>query len=279
VIVSRKNTQYLTGDAEPVDLSRLSTEPKKSSSFFTEKMRKRAGDNIAQLPGIRKAADELIAKAKPWMRMSNDQLWGLMFAPSIPRSWMVWSNGHCPACHKSVPMYEWKINALKKPWKLACPHCEERFPKNDFYAFFKSGLDEHGLFDPQRADRNLLFNSERPDTADPLHNFGVDDGTGYVEGDKKWRFIGAYLIYGQWKQVVLGGINALAAAYVLSGDRLAARKAAIMIDRVADVYPDFSFKDQGEVYEVKNPFNNGYVSSAASCQTETYPLLNGFFTS
>ncbi len=110
-------------------------------------------------------------------------------------------------------MYNWQIDALEQPWKVRCPHCRELFPKNDFAAFYRSGLDAHGVFDPARADRSLLFNAEHPDPADPLHRFGVDDGEGYVEGGKRWRFIGAYLIYGQWKQAVVGGIRNLAAAY------------------------------------------------------------------
>ncbi|HQF30937.1 MAG TPA: hypothetical protein PLJ34_05775, partial [Hyphomicrobiales bacterium] len=86
---------------------------------------------------------------------------------------------------------------------------KELFPKNDFGALYRSGLDAQGVFDPKRADRSLLFNAEHPDANDPLHLFGVDEGEGYVEGAKRWRFIGAYLIYGQWKQGILHGIRAL----------------------------------------------------------------------
>ena len=73
----------------------------------------------------------------------------------------------------------------------------------------------------------------------------MDDGDGYVEGEKRWRFIGAYLIYGQWKQAVLGGIRNLAAAYVITGERIYAHKAAVLLDRVADLYPRFDFGTQG----------------------------------
>ena len=80
---------------------------------------------------------------------------------------------------------------------VRCPHCQELFPKNDFEKFHASGLDEHGVFDPKKADRALLFNTEHADKSDPKHAFGVDDGAGYVAPDgKRWRFISAYLIYG-----------------------------------------------------------------------------------
>lgn len=142
-------------------------------------------------------------------------------------------------------MYNWEMAPLQRPWKVRCPHCKTLFPTNDFGAFYRSGLDEKGVFDPKRADRSLLFNQEHSDPNDPLHRFGVDDGEGYVEGDKRWRFIGAYLIYGQWKQGILDGIRALADAYTVTGDQRYAHKAAVLLDRVADLYPTFERPDMG----------------------------------
>ena len=197
--------------------------------------------------------------AKPWLRFSDDELWDMMFGNTIRRSWMVWSNGHCPACKKSVPMYAWKIDALNRPWKLACPHCEELFPKNDFHAFYRSGLDRHGIFQHALADRSLLFNEACPDPAHPLHRFGVDAGEGYRDGEKIWWFIGTYLIYGQWKQLVFGGIRNLAAAYMATGDPAYAHRAGVLLYRVADVYTTFDFKEQGVMYE--GPAHAGYVST------------------
>ncbi|MEA3365815.1 MAG: hypothetical protein U9Q79_09270, partial [Candidatus Hydrogenedentes bacterium] len=136
--------------------------------------------NVERFEWAGAARDALREHARQWLDMPEDELWGLMFGATIPRSWMVWSNGYCPACKTSVPMYNWKMNALTHPWKVHCPHCGEYFPKNDFGAFYESGLDEHGVFDPAKADRSLLYNVEHPDPDDPLHLFGVDDGTGYV---------------------------------------------------------------------------------------------------
>jgi oligo-alginate lyase len=205
------------------------------------------------------------------MALSDDEAWGLMFSPSISRSWMVWSNGHCPTCTNSVPMYRWVINARKHPWKVQCPHCQTFFPKNDFAAFYRSGLDAGGLFDPKRADRTLLFNTEHPEEQDPQRLFGVDDGEGFVTGDKRWRFIGAYLVYGQFKDLVCGGVKALSEAWVLTGDPAYARTAAIILDRVADVYPAFDYAKQGLVYENRGPA--GYVSVWHDACEETRELV------
>lgn len=244
---------------------------KETSAFFPESLVAQARENAASHPWAAAIRDEIVKAAQPWMSMSDDELWSLQFGHTITRSWMVWSNGHCPACKEGVPMYSWVVIALEQPWKMRCPHCKEFFPKNDFAKFHRSGLDEHGVFDPKRADRSLLFNLEHPDPADPLHTFGVDDGEGYVEGDKRWRFIGAYLIYGQWKQAIVGGARKMAEAYVVTGDPKYAHKASVLLDRAADLYPTFDFKTEGRVYEV--PGVAGYVSTWHDACWETRELV------
>ena len=245
-------------------------QPKQQSVFYSAQLVENARRNIGSYDWARQIRDSVVEQAEPWMGLSDEKLWGLVFGPTITRSWMVWSNGHCPSCEKPVPMYNWEMAAMARPWKTRCPHCDEIFPKNDFHKFYRSGLDQHGVFDPQRADRSLLFNQEHPDPNDPLHQFGVDDGEGYVDGDKRWRFMGAYLVYGQWKQAVLGGIKKLAAAYVVTGEQRYAHKAAVMLDRVADLYPAFDFKKQALLYE--NVRGNGYVSVWHDACEETREL-------
>ena len=236
---------------------------KTASAFYPKELVQRARANAKKHAWARRIQQDIVRAAEPWRRMSDDHLWSLMFGNTIKRSWMVWSNGFCPACGKGVPMYNWKMDAVRRPWKVWCPHCKEVFPKNDFTKFYRSGLDEHGVFDPKRANRKLLFNAEHPDPKDPKHKWGVDDGEGFVWKVKgrrrRWRFIGAYLIYGQWKHAVLGGAKALSAAYVVTGDPVYARKAGILLDRVADLYPTFDFRREGVLYE--GPGARGYVST------------------
>lgn len=244
---------------------------KQSSVFYPASLTSTARSNADRFPWAAQIRNDVVAMAQPWMKYSDDELWRFMFGPRIKRSWMVWSNGHCPACRKDVPMYTWKIDALARPWKVQCPHCQEFFPKNDFGRFHESGLDEQGIFDPGRADRSLLFNAEHPAADDPLRGYGVDDGEGYVDGDKRWRFIGAYLIYGQWKQAVVAGARNLAAAYVVTGDKHYAHKAGILLDRVADLYPTFDFGKQGVLYE--GPPSSGYISTWHDACIEVRELM------
>lgn len=236
------------------------TVQKRHSVFCLPELTARARNNAERFPWAAAMQRELVQRAEPWLQMSDEQLWGLMFGPNITRSWMVWSDGYCPACKKDVRMYAWEIDPLARPWKVRCPNCQELFPKNDFETFHRSGYDEHGIFHPDRADRSLLFNTDHPDPQDPLHSFGVDDGEGYVADGHRWRFIGCYLIYGQWKKAVHAGIVNLASAYAVTGDPRYAYKATVLLDRVADVFPSFDFGRQGRVYETSEG-TRGQVST------------------
>ncbi|MBI5095552.1 MAG: heparinase II/III family protein [Candidatus Hydrogenedentes bacterium] len=225
--------------------------PKAHATLYPADLTIKAKANAAAFPWAASMQKELVSRADPWLNMSDDDLWNSIFGPNISRSWMVWSDGFCPACKKDVRMYAWEMEPLSRPWKVRCPRCKETFPKNDFAAYHKSGFDEHGVFQPDKANKALLFNTDHPDPKDSLHMFGVDDGEGYIADGHTWRFIGAYLIYGHWKLYIHTGIVRLGDAYMATGDPRYAYKAAILLDRLADVYPTFDFTKQGLVYETR----------------------------
>ena len=222
---------------------------KQEGVFFSRDQTARCRRNAEQHEWAAKIRSELVRKAAPWLKSSDDELWAMPFGAGIQRSHMVWSDGHCPTCDKPVRMYKWKFNPLKRRWKVWCPHCSAAFPTNDFHAFHQSGLNKQGIFDPTLADRALLFNAEHPDPDDPLHRFGVDDGEGYVDGEKRWRFIGWYLNFAHWSALIHKGIVNLAAAHTITGNPDYAHKAGVLLDRLADVWPDFDYRTQGFVYE------------------------------
>ncbi|MBT3274748.1 MAG: hypothetical protein HN368_16450 [Spirochaetales bacterium] len=224
-----------------------------SSTFFgkdiTEPIRSRAGNDTPA--GC--YAKELVTEASWWMDKSYEELYSLMFGPTLKRSWFVLSYGSCPSCGGSVPMYNWIIDPKRIPWKVECPHCTGLFPKNDFAAYYASGIDSAGVFDRSLADSSLLINADGT-------GFGVDDGNGYVDHEgETWRFIGAYLAHGFWPLLVLDGIETLATAYFLSGNQDYARRAAIMLFRVSELFPDFDFSTQGVMYDEEGT-SSGYVN-------------------
>lgn len=212
------------------------------SRFVTAEMRRNAGQNAEKFAWARKQRKRAELQAAPWLAMSDEALWNLVPSQGLPRCIHTNILVGCPNCgDKIVPFgnYPWEGSALKNPWKLTCPACGESYPKNDFEAFYKSGLDEHGFFDRERGNQSLLFNSEHPDPADPLHKVFVDDGYGMKDlQGKRHTVIPYYTHWVLWRKTVLQSLTHLANAYTMTDDSRYAHKAAILLDRLADVYPD-----------------------------------------
>ncbi len=241
----------------------------RASPFGGEALIQRATKNAEDFNYARQIQNSIIRDAQPWMKLSDDQLWGLMFGPKVLRSHFVKPYGGCPECgmemirynkkHPSYPaLYAWLYDPWERPFKLWCPNpnCGAEFPKNDFGKYYQSGIGQDGLFDPERADKKFLYNVEHPDPKDPNHTYGVDDGG--LHGWKDWRFIAYYFRVARWKEQVLGGIDKLSLAYVATGNPEYAHKAAILLDRVADVYPEMDYLKQGTVYHIESSAK-GYV--------------------
>jgi hypothetical protein len=209
--------------------------------------------NCQKYDWAKKQRDATVAAAKPWVEKSDDQLWAMVPGQDLPRTIDVTIDRNakgplrlgCLVCGKKIDRfgnYPYKPDFDHKPWKLTCPSCGAVFPTNDFGKYFASAIDEHGLFHPTKGDRSLLFNVEHPDPKDPLHTYGVDDGFGYVDPKtgRAHKFIGYYT----WKlwDHIQDGLGALADAYLYTGDARYAHKAAVLLDRIADVYPSMDWK-------------------------------------
>lgn len=82
-----------------------------TSFFFPHEHMSRARINTQAYPWAAQALKDIVTQVESWMELSDDDLWDLMFSHTLERAWMVWSDGHCPACKNDVVMYNWKINA------------------------------------------------------------------------------------------------------------------------------------------------------------------------
>ena len=121
------------------------------------------------------------------------------------------------------------------------PQLQGGLPQNDFWAYYQTAVDEHGFFRRELGDQTLLFNAEHPDPNDPLHKLYVDDGYGLTDKNgQRHRFVAYYNSWVQWANIRRGR-RPLAEAYSLTSDRQYADKAAVLLDRIADVYPDMDF--------------------------------------
>lgn len=228
------------------------SEGRTHGGFYSADRLANARRNVGRYAWARDLCSEAVARAEPWVRKSDDELWAMVPGQDLPRTIDVTltrspagaTRTGCLTCGSKIDhfgAYPYEPDFEKLPWKLTCPSCGSVFPTNDFGAYYRSGVDERGLFNPARADRSLLFNTAHPDPKDPLHRFGVDDGFGFVDAKgHAHRFMGYYAWkYWRWIQ---DGLVALADAFVLSGDSLYAHKAAILLDRIADVYPEMDWK-------------------------------------
>ncbi len=192
-----------------------------------------------------------ISKAAFWIEKSDEELWEMVQGQNLPRTIDVTFDRlttgpkilGCLKCGLEVLQfgnYPYEPEFEKKPWKLTCPSCKSVFPTNDFGKFFASAIDEKGQFDASKGDKSLLFNADHPDPKDPLHKFGVDDGFGYIDNiGRSHKFI-AYYNWKHW-DYINKALTELGDAYIYTGNKLYARKAGIMFDRLADLYPDMEW--------------------------------------
>ena len=222
----------------------VSASAKTGSTLYPPERVANARRNIERYEWAREIRDAAVKAAKTYADQSDDFLWDLVTPQSIPRGTQVNKVKGCPKCGRAIDKFgtsPWKVDVIKRPWKIECPSCGEVFPKNDFARFYESGKDERGVFRPERADRSLLFNSDHPDPTDPLHAYGVDDGLGWKtdKGDV-YRLIGYYGHYGSWA-ATLSAMRNLRDAYLYTGDSTYARRAGVLLYRAAEFYPEMDW--------------------------------------
>jgi hypothetical protein len=118
------------------------------------------------------------------------------------------------------------------------------FPKNDFAAFYESGISaEDGLFHYELADYNLIYSVDHPDPSDPLHKWCVEDGRGWLDPNGGPNALHLFVACSNYRTVwtsPIRGIQNLARAYALTGQPVYAHKCLVLLDRLADVYPDLN---------------------------------------
>ncbi len=202
--------------------------------FYSEASIKGARSNVDNFKWAQDEKKTILAYADIWANMSDEEVWNFLSEQSVPRAIFASQPPKCPI-HGSLEAhgdYAWKTIPEER-WKLQCPIGGERWPKNDFEAYYRSGKDGNNIFQASRANRGLLSS---PDGS------GVDDGSGFVNGDgTRIYFVAYYAYWGIWQQVARAENNAvtmLSQAYLLTGDTKYARKAALLIARAADLYPE-----------------------------------------
>ena len=157
--------------------------------------------------------------------------------------------------------YPWITDPATMPWKVQCPDCRRQFPSNDFGEFYKLGIDEHGNWSYQQAlaknaeltargEKGYLVNLLYPEKKDD--GWCVDDGWGYeIDGETK-PFIAYYHWWGLWQDLYRSQLRDLRDAYLFTNDAKYGRVGAVLVDRIADLYPAFDATESGAKFLVSD---------------------------
>ena len=233
--------------------------PKEARTLFSEVEITQARDNVARYPAAKAVADKIVQEANYWADWTDEALRAVVPTAEVPRAFECCPEG-CPVHGKKIfevtgSFYPWIVDP-KKPFQVKCPIGGETYPSNDYGKFYRSGFKD-------RSDFNGPY---------------VDDGRGWVgpNGQRYW-FVAAQ---NHWLWVshattanhnLQGGLAALGRAYLLTGDARYAHKAAVLLARIAEVYPNMDHESQsryGQLMAEKD--GSRYTGKIINAIWETY---------
>jgi hypothetical protein len=239
-------------------------EAKHKTNLYTPEEIAIAREKIKKELWAKQEYDAVIKRADEWLTFSDEELRRLIPSAAVPRAFDVHFK-QCPIHAEEIKKYgsyPWIID-LKNPWKVKCPVGGEYYPSNDF--------------DPE--------NPGSP--GDVTEEEFIDTGWGWRkpgEPQKYWfvAYFNHWAIHGH----IVPGAEVLGKAYLLTGDRKYSRKAAVILDRLAEVYPEMDHVSQSRygteiqvgTYHgriVNCIWETGLVTTAARAYDFIYEGLDG----
>jgi Heparinase II/III-like protein len=204
-----------------------------------------ARHNIATYPAAKALADNVIKAADAWLEWDDAELRKLIPTADVPRAFNVGTAG-CPECGKRIYQkagtYPWVID-LRQQFKITCPNCKAQFPSNDFKAYYESGMEDKSL----------------------LQGDYPDDGWGWVGPDGHRYWLVAYANHWTLHSHIVPAIGKLGWAYLYTGDTRYAHKAAVLLDRVAEVYPGMDYHHQSRYGQLRAADGGVYPGKLVNC--------------
>ncbi|QYM77904.1 heparinase II/III-family protein [Horticoccus luteus] len=250
---------------------------KDARTLFTEAEIAQARENVARYPAAQAVAAELKKEADYWAAWSDEALRDVVTSAEVPRAFDCSTEG-CPVHGKKIfevtqSTYPWIIDP-KQPFKVTCPIGGESYPSNDYGKFYRSGFKD-------RSDFNGPY---------------VDDGRGWVSptGERYWFVAHANHWTWYWHpqadhHALIKAAESLGRTYLLTGEEVYAHKAAVLLARIAEVYPAMDYESQsryGEILaaqhheryvgKVVNAIWESYlVAQFAECYDAIWPTIDG----
>jgi len=180
----------------------------------------------------------IVDDAAYWVAKFDQELHDLLPDCRVPRAFEVSTEG-CPVHGKAIyrhGFYPWKLDR-EHPFTIICPEGGERYPSNDFDTYYRSGMKDKGLLTGPYADA----------------------GRGWVAADGGRYWLVAYACHWNWRDTWLPVVTTLSQAYILTGDPHCARKAIVMLDRIAEVYPGMEYSAQSRYGELMQGRYHGKI--------------------
>ncbi len=183
-----------------------------------------ARENVARYKTAQTLATGIINSADIWMAWEDTALRKMVPTADVPRAFNVGTAG-CPQCGAEIyakgGTYPWILDP-ETPFKVKCPLDGSVYPDNDFAAYYDTEMNDTALLTGDYAD----------------------DGRGWVDphGERYW-FV-AYSNHWMLMNHIIPAVRSLSRAYILTGDKAYARKAVVLLDRFAEVYPNMDYHVQ-----------------------------------
>ena len=211
---------------DPATVKRyIARSPKTEPTFYTEERIAVGRENLERY-GWAQDRLKLIMDGQPYSYLvgrqyisateyaaqSDDFIWELQPPTSIPRIFPHEAYAECPVCglevRKLQAWHPWRLDPINHPYKVQCRMCNDWFPSNDFAA----GDMTSGRF--------------------------PDDGNGWVAPDGRRFYLIREYVNACYSAVTIPALRSLSEAWMLTGDPQYGRKAAILLARLASVYPN-----------------------------------------
>ena len=184
-------------------------------SFYTPEVVKLAQANYAKSPETR----QRLESPSVFDELSDAELFAWLPSWNLPRQ--CYSDWPCPTCGEKIyqksGFYPWR-HGPRRTFKSTCPECGQQFPTNDF-------------------TRDDFTSGDYP-----------DDGWGYDWGGRQQRaehagWVAYHNHHMTW-QYAGGELQQLGERYLLTGDERAAHIVAVLLARLAYIYPGMDMRWQ-----------------------------------
>ncbi|MDB6095227.1 MAG: bacterial Ig-like protein [Verrucomicrobia bacterium] len=252
------NPAVKVGEILPPKIRKPQFPLKDARTLFSDPEIRQARENVARYPAAKLLADSFVKEANYWVGWTDEALRDVVTSPEVPRAFDCCTAG-CPVHGRKIfeatgTTYPWIIDP-KVPFKVKCPIGGETYPSNDYGKFYRSGFKDRGDFNGPY----------------------VDDGRGWVAPDGQRYWFVAH--WNHWLWMMHGtaphpnlstGLAALGRAYLLTGDARYAHKAAVLLRRIGEVYPNMDHESQSRFGEILAAKGEKYTGKIVNAIWESY---------